>query len=128
MAAQMNWLKSTAAWGKEVAEHPCTSRDTLMELAGHADVEVRTAVADHRNTPLDTVLKLAQDESADLRYAIAENHNVHADVLSILARDENPFIAHRAMKTLERLRSPLIVMFPIVALEPLLQRKQLQRF
>jgi hypothetical protein len=119
MAAQINWLNSTPSWGKEVAEHPSTSVPTLIQLAGHTDVEVRTAVADHRNTPLVTVMALAQDESADLRYAIAENHNIHADVLSMLAHDDNPFVAHRAKKTLERLRSPLIAMFPILVLKPL---------
>ncbi len=112
MAAQINWLNSTSAWGREVAEHPDTSFAALRELAGHADVEVRTAVADNRYTPFETVMMLAQDESADLRYAIAENHNIHADVLSMLADDDNPFVAHRAKKTLERVQGSSTMAFP----------------
>jgi hypothetical protein len=93
------------SWGKQVAEHPDTSSDALMSLAAHADVEVRTAVADHPSTLLETALLLAQDVDADLRYAMAENHNIHADVLIILAEDDNPFVAHRAKKTLARIQA-----------------------
>jgi hypothetical protein len=120
MAAQINWRNCKSAWGKEVAEHASTSIDALIELAQHADVEVRTAVADHGSTPLETLMTLAQDESADLRYAIAENHNVHTDVLIILADDDNPFVAHRARKTLNRIRSASVLEFPIVKAKLLL--------
>ena len=120
MAAQMNWLNSTSSWGKEVAEHPDTSVDALRELAAHADAEFRTAVAEHRNTLFETVMLLAQDESADVRYAIAENHNIHAAVLTLLIEDENPFVAHRARKTLERVRGASIVTFPLANVQPLL--------
>jgi len=122
MATQMNWLEVTSLWGKEVAEHPSTSIDALRKLAAHADVEVRTAVADHRDTPLETVMLLAQDESVDLRYAIAENHNSHANVLSMLAQDDNPFVAHRARKTLERVCGHSILAFPVVEARPSLMQ------
>lgn len=117
MTAQLNWRHCTASWGKQVAEHSLTMPDALMELAAHGDVEVRTSVADHQNTSLETVMILAQDESVDLRYAIAENHNVHADVLNVLTGDENPFVAYRARKTLQRIRSSSIVLFSIAAHE-----------
>lgn len=120
MAIQINWLNATPSWGKEVAEHPDTSIEALRELARHADVEVRVAVAEHRSTLLETVIVLAQDESVDLRYAIAENHNTHGDVLDILTHDENPFIAHRAQKTLRHIRGGSIVVFPVVNPRPLL--------
>ena len=112
MAAQINWLKCTSSWGKQVAEHPDTSIDALRELAAHNDLEVRIAVADHRNTPLETLMILAQDECVDLRYAIAENHNIHEDVLNMLAEDDNPFIAFRAEETLERVRRRPIEWLP----------------
>jgi hypothetical protein len=119
MATQMNWLNSTSSWGKEVAEHSDTSIDALSELAAHTDTEVRIAVAEHRNTLFETVMLLAQDESADVRYAIAENHNIHADVLMLLIEDENPFVAHRAKKTLERCaREAAIVPFTGVEAQP----------
>lgn len=126
MAIQINWLNATPLWGKEVAEHPDTSIEALRELARHADVEVRIAVAEHRKTLLETVIVLAHDESVDLRYAMAENHNIHGDVLDILAHDDNPFVAHRAQKTLRRVRGASIVAFPAVSPRPLLilhQRK-----
>lgn len=102
MMAQINWLRTSSLWGKEVAENPDTSSDTLSKLAAHADVEVRIAVADQRNTPFVTVMLLAQDLHADLRYAMAENHNLHTDVLNMLSNDGNPFVAHRAKKTMAR--------------------------
>ena len=102
MTAQFNWLGTSSKWGKEVAEHPDTSSDTLSDLAAHTDIEVRIAVADHKNTSLETVKLLAQDQQADLRYAMAENHNLHPDILNMLIEDDNPFVAHRAKKTLAR--------------------------
>jgi len=50
-------------------------------------------------------MSLACDSSPDLRYAMSENHNIHKDVLNLLADDDNPFVAHRARKTLERLKA-----------------------
>ena len=52
---------------------------------------------------LKTLITLAQDLNVDVRYAIAENHNIHADVLNILLDDDNPFVAHRAQKTVRAL-------------------------
>jgi hypothetical protein len=114
MPAQIDWLKCTSSWGKQVAEHPDTSSKALTALATHADIEVRIAVADHSNTIPETVMMLAQDQCADLRYAIAENHNIHVDVLNMLAEDDNPFVAHRARKTLERIPGGSIEAFPAV--------------
>lgn len=102
MAAHINWLNCSSSWGVQVAEHPDTTTDALRSLAVHVDAEVRIAVAEHRNAHLETVMLLAQDQSADVRYAIAENHNAHSDVLTLLIEDQNPFVAHRAKKTLER--------------------------
>ena len=124
MAAQINWLKCTSSWGKQVAEHPDTSIDALRELAAHADLEVRIAVADNRNTPLETLMILAQDECVDLRYAIAENHNIHEDVLNMLAEDDNPFIAYRAKETLVHVRRTSIVVFPHSRMRVLLPEEQ----
>jgi len=113
MSTQTNWLNATSLWGQAVAEHPDTSSDALTVLACHRNIEVRTAVADHKNTTNETVMLLAQDESVDLRYAIAENHNVGENVLNMLIDDANPFVAHRAKKTLARIRGASILALPI---------------
>lgn len=81
-----------------------TSLADLIEFVAHADVSVRTEIADSKDTPAEILMFLAHDPSADLRYALAENHNIHADVLNLLAEDENVFVAHRARKTIARLR------------------------
>jgi hypothetical protein len=119
MTTEINWRKSTPSWGKELAEHPDTSTYALSELAAHDDVEVRTAVADQKNTLTETMMILAQDVSADLKYAIAENHNIHADVLNMLTEDDNPFVADRAKKTLDRIRTYSLLSFPVTKVEPL---------
>jgi len=119
MTTEINWRKSTPSWGKELAEHQDTSSYTLGELAAHADIDVRTAVADQKHTLRATMMILAKDVSADLKYAIAENHNIHADVLNMLTEDDNPFVAHRARRTLERVRISALVPFPVIKVEPL---------
>ena len=124
MAAQINWLNSTSGWGIEVAEHHDTSADALRELALHSDVGVRTAVADNQNTQLETVMQLAQDADLDLRYAIAENHNIDQIVLNMLAGDSNPFVAHRAKKTLARVQGTSTLPCLIVGVRPKLVKRQ----
>ncbi len=46
---------------------------------------------------------LALDQSSDVRYALAENAAIPVEVLKVLSRDENPYVAHRADLTLNRL-------------------------
>ena len=103
-----NWTCYSAGepvseWVLRAAGNPATPIDVLCRLAESCNVDVRMAVADNTSAPLETVLMLAQDESVDLRYQIAENHNVHEDVLRLLCDDSNPYIAHRANKTIARL-------------------------
>ena len=119
MMTEINWRKSTPSWGKELAEHPDTSTYALSALAAHDDLAVRTAVADQKNMSCETMMILAKDTSVDLKYAIAENHNIHADVLTMLAEDDSPFVAHRAQQTLERIRTYILVAFPVIKAEPL---------
>lgn len=81
----------------------------LEQLALHSNPAVREAVADNINTPIDTLWLLAKDECVDVRYAIAENHNVPLAILSALMTDENPYVAHRAQMTFDRLTGGLVV-------------------
>lgn len=84
------------------AEDPSTPLDILEMLAENCNVEVRMAVADNESAALSTLLMLAVDESADLRYQLAENHNIDHKVLKLLLADENPYVAHRAQRTIQR--------------------------
>jgi hypothetical protein len=52
---------------------------------------------------------LIEDPNLDVRYALAENYNIDEEMLKALAKDENPYVAHRAEKTLSRLRPTQIL-------------------
>jgi hypothetical protein len=67
---------------------------------------------------------VAKDESVDLKYAIAENHNIDVDVLIMLTKDDNPFVAHRAKKTLERIATASLVAFPVRKVETIRALRQ----
>jgi hypothetical protein len=101
----------------EAAESSSTPPDILGMLAESCDVKVRMAIADNGSALLETLMMLAQDESADLRYQLAENHNIHESVLKLLSVDSHPYVAHRAKKTLARLRcGAVILVHPAVSL------------
>lgn len=106
MVAVITWhecRKIASKSDQQLAEHHATSAQTLDQLASSTDAEVRTAVADNKNAHLDTIMRLTGDSNADLRYAMAENHNLAPAVLHALVEDTNPFVSHRARKTLARL-------------------------
>jgi len=101
MATSMrNWEMHGA---KNIANRVSTPASVLHRLSLHTNVQVRMAVADNENTGVHTSMQLAQDDSADLRYALAENHHIDGRILGFLAKDTNPFVAHRAQKTILRL-------------------------
>lgn len=89
---------------ERVAENPRTSPNTLARLSFDINPEVRAAVSENLNTPVEILMMLAGDECVDVRYRLAENSHIPLELLHILANDENPYIAHRAKKTLERLK------------------------
>lgn len=96
-------------WVQKISSDHITPAYILKRLAKSSDVDVRMAVADHKNTSLEVLTLLSEDESADVRYALAENHNINRGVLKRLSEDENPFVSHRALKTLARLASCAVV-------------------
>lgn len=71
-------------------------------------VDVRIAFADHPDTSMQVLLALAHDINPDVRFAIAENHNADEEVLRMLTEDENPYVAHRAVKTLQRIEGGIV--------------------
>jgi hypothetical protein len=75
---------------------------TASELRAGCSVEDRIAIADDPRTSFKILQHLSKDASMDLRFALAENHNIDARILMTLTGDINPFVAHRATKTLAR--------------------------
>lgn len=76
----------------------------LKRLSKHHSAHVRLAAAENNNMNLETLWQLVQDEDADVRFGMAENHHMPEIVLKALSQDENPYVAHRASKTLERVK------------------------
>ena len=85
---------------QEVIDHAELTAITLMTFSSAED---RLAIADDPRTSFKTLQHLSRDANMDLRFAMAENHNIDARILRSLTGDINPYVAHRATKTLDRL-------------------------
>lgn len=88
---------------ERIAEHPRAHSTTLARLAVNEDAQVRAAVSENMNTSMKTVWKLVHDSSPDVRLRLAESYTVPLAVLKVLADDENPYVSHRAQRTLLRM-------------------------
>jgi len=91
---------------RRVAENPSSPVELLHTLARDENPEVRMAVAENPNTPGVLLSQLAADEHADVRYSLAENPNLPEEILQKLAEDTNPYVSHRAQRTL-RILNPI---------------------
>lgn len=113
-----------------LAGNPELSVSALEHLSWSTDARVRARVAEHSNSSLRTLYRLAHDESEDVRQSIGYNARFHSTLLHLLAEDrsvtvryalaengllpvaileklvgdENPYVAHRAAKTLSRMQ------------------------
>jgi hypothetical protein len=86
-----------------VAANPKSPPDLLRVLSTDESSEVRLAVAENINAPWELLLKVAGDTDADVRFGMAENPYMPEEILLALLQDENPFVAWRAIKTLDML-------------------------
>lgn len=95
----------TAPLHRKVVDHivHCGDLELLSKLACHANSEVRCAVAANQNLPEELVWKLAEDISFAVRASLADNNHIPDFLLETLAEDEDERIAHRAMRTLDKL-------------------------
>lgn len=91
---------------RRVAENNNTPVNILLILAEDSHPEVRATVADHNLTPKEVLERLAADECLEVRYTLAENANLPMEILLKLAEDENPYVSHRAYRTIRLLQSP----------------------
>ncbi|MBX9686897.1 MAG: hypothetical protein K2X27_09360 [Candidatus Obscuribacterales bacterium] len=89
--------------GKKIGRKFISSTIPLRSLVAGADLKLKMSIADDLSTPMEVLFILAEDESLDLRYALAENHNLSRDLLEFLTLDSNPYVAHRARKTIIRM-------------------------
>lgn len=76
------------------------SHELLKTLALDEDSEVRAAVADRGNLSSQIQTILCLDACPDVRFLIAEDPATALSILRRLSQDENPYVAHRAQKTL----------------------------
>jgi hypothetical protein len=90
---------------RRVAENPRTPLIALIKLAYDRDPDVRIGICDNSSTPPGLLMLLAGNNCVDVRYAIAENSKTPCQILRLLSRDENPYVADRAMRTLDRQKS-----------------------
>lgn len=97
---------------RRAAENPALPLRYLRKLSTDSSVDVRIAVAENSSTPLWLLELLSQDEDADVRYAMAENSALPAHILRQLTQDENPYVCHRAVRTVKRIdsRENIVVM------------------
>ncbi|MGE0266322.1 MAG: response regulator [Candidatus Obscuribacterales bacterium] len=83
-----------------IAENRSTPVDVLSRLVNHASSEVRIGVADNPECTVEILQILKGDLSVDVRYSLADNHNIPLRILHDLAEDDNPYVADRALRTL----------------------------
>jgi hypothetical protein len=93
---------------RRVGENHKTPTEILITLAVDDNTEVRIAVAENPGTPQEIIHQLCCDDSVDVRYSLAENPNLPVEILEKLIEDSNPYVSHRAQRTLMILRPSTI--------------------
>lgn len=89
-----------------VAENRSTPIQTLERLSQDVNVDVRIGLGCNQNAPPALRWKLAFDDHLDVRFSLADNANTPLLILVWLSSDDNPYIAHRANKTISALSAP----------------------
>ncbi|MBZ0188028.1 MAG: hypothetical protein K8F91_17405, partial [Candidatus Obscuribacterales bacterium] len=84
-----------------VAENRASPKYLLERLSKDPNPEVKMELAINESTPVRLKWKLAIDDDIDLRYRVAETPYIPFEILLGLSHDENPYVADRAMRTLE---------------------------
>lgn len=87
-----------------VAENPGTPIGILELLSTDKNVEVRIAVGTNPSTPTCVRYQLALDQDLNVRLGLADDMNTPIELLERLTEDGNPYVSHRAMKTIQILQ------------------------
>lgn len=93
---------------EHIAGNQSTPEEVLCQLALHENKDVRLAVAGNHNASHLAVRPLTMDNSPTVRFTLAENPYTEGFVLEKLAEDDNPFVAHRAMETIDKVKSEVV--------------------
>lgn len=96
-------ISSCARVRVRVAENHASTPNLLELLSRDSNADVRIAVGHNPSTPIAIRWKLAFDEHVDVRFSLADNANTALLILIWLSADENPYIAHRALRTISAL-------------------------
>lgn len=88
-----------------VAENRSSLPQLLELLSRDRNPDVRIAVGSNPVTPVSTLWNLALDEHVDVRFSLADNANTVFIILIWLSADENPYVAQRALKTMNAVAS-----------------------
>lgn len=91
----------------EIAGRDGTDISILLKLAKDKSITVKEALLDKVDLHALVIYDLAHDSNPDVRYQIASNPYVSGRILRMLSEDENPYVAARALNTLERIKSEL---------------------
>ena len=91
---------------RRVGENHMAPCAVLIALACDWHPDVRIAVSENPSCPADVLERLAGDEHVDVRFALAENPNLPPAIIAVLVDDENPYVSHRARRTLRSLEPP----------------------
>ncbi len=90
---------------RRIAENPSTPIQILFKLLNDEHSDVRLGVSFNPVVQRPLLDELVADSDADVRYGLAENASLPMDLIQKLANDENPYVAQRAKKTANRLKS-----------------------
>lgn len=88
-----------------VAENPKTPIHILELLSMDRSPDVRIAAGSNQSTPPYVSFRLASDEDANVRLGLADDINTPIELLEKLTADENPYVACRAMQTINIINS-----------------------
>ena len=98
----------TIVFLKLVAGRVSTPPGRLVELAAHANEEVRSAVAENANLPPDAFSLLSKDAVSTVKLRLIDNCHCPTEVLGTLQNDSDPYVAFEARNALKRLGAGLL--------------------
>ncbi len=90
---------------RRIAENPSPPIQILFKLLNDEHSDERLGVSFNPIGQRPFLDELVADNDGDVRYGLAENAALPMNLIQKLANDENPYVAQRARKTVNRLKS-----------------------
>ena len=98
-------LDAQAAIRARVAQNPKVPPQLMMILLSDPNAEVRVGLSENPKAPFFILQRLAIDEDIHVRYDMAENPRTPEILLRRLMNDDNPYVALRAVRTVNAMYS-----------------------